>query len=188
MLAISSRLIEPTFGFFLSSSIKLFIGILFENAKLRLINMIVLCLLLFLLYKNFWIYGKTLLYYNNFIAFASGKKNVNEYRGFFDWYVNRDYNIAQYIKANTNDNDTVFIWGDNAQIYVLSERLPVGRYTVSYHVTFYPNAILETKAAIEKNKPAFIIAIRDDFPASLLDKEYSLKEEMGGVKIYERRI
>lgn len=166
----------------------LFLGIMIENARLRFINIVLCAILLLLIAKNFWIYGKTVGYYINFIGFTSGVRTAQEYLNFFDWYVTRDYEIAAYIRQRSKETDTLYIWGDNAQIYALSKRLPVGRYTVAYHVTFYPNALLDTKEAIKREKPPFIVVIRDDFPSMLLDANYSLKREVKGVKIFERGI
>lgn len=165
----------------------LFIGILIEDRRLRLINGALLLILLFIVYKNFWIYEKTLSYYTNFMTYVTGSKNEREYRNFFDWYVNRDYAVAQYIQAFSKQGDTVFLWGNNAQIYALSKRLPPGRYTVAYHVTFYPNALLETKENIESKQPTFIIEVQQKIPHELLSKQYSLQSEVEGAKIYARR-
>lgn len=164
-----------------------FIGLAALDKKRRILHLVLCGIVLTLLYKNFWIYGKTLSYYGNFFAFMSGTKTVLAYNEFFDWFVNRDYELAFYIRQHTRPNDTVFIWGDNAQIYALSKRLPPGRYAVSYHVTFYPHALLETKKAIENEKPIFILAVRDDFPDEFLDNTYVLKTTIEGVKVYARR-
>lgn len=164
----------------------LFAGMIVENQKSRFINIVLFLGILLLLSKSFWIYGKIFRYYPNFMAYASGAKDEKAYRDFFDWFVNRDYEIAYHIRQHSKENDRLFIWGDNAQIYAIADRLPPGRYTVSYHVTFYPNALLETKAAIEQNKPAFIVAIRDDFPMVLLDNSYVFEREIQGAKIFKR--
>ncbi len=166
----------------------LFIAQTFEDKKLRVINIILAIVLLVFFAKNFWVYGKTLSYYTNFTAFFSSQKTAAEYQNFFDWYVVRDYEVAAYIRQQSKSDDKLFIWGDNAQIYALSKRLPAGRYTVAYHVTFYKSALLETRAVIEREKPIFILALRDDLPPVLLDPSYSLKTVLRGVRIYARRI
>ena len=165
----------------------LFVGFIIENKKLRLINTVVLLVLFAIMSTNFWVYGKTIFYYGNFLGKVTGRITTEEYRGSFDWFVNRDYAVASYIIANSDKDDTIFVWGDNPQIYALSGRLPPGRYTVSYHVAFYPNALLETKEAIAQKKPKLILAVREDIPQVLLDLSYELKNEIKGVKIYERR-
>ncbi|MBI2036493.1 glycosyltransferase family 39 protein [Candidatus Microgenomates bacterium] len=166
----------------------LLVALILEDKKLRTINIILVAILLILFGKNFWVYGKTLSYYTNFTAFLSGQKKEAEYQNFFDWYVARDYEVASYIRQNSDKNDTLFIWGDNAQIYALSRRLPAGRYTVAYHVTFYKSALWETKEAIEREKPVFILSLRDDLPPMFIDTSYSLKTVLKGVNIYARRI
>jgi hypothetical protein len=144
--------------------------------------------LFLLIYKNFWVYGKTFSYYGNFTDYAIGKKTEEQYRSFFDWYVNRDYKVASYIKENSNPTDTLFIWGDNAQIYALSKRLPVGRYTVAYHVSFYHDGRAETIADIARKKPAFILQIREDLPKEFIDKNYEYDRTIDGVVLFKRKI
>lgn len=164
----------------------LFVGVFFVDEKRRVWNLALAIILVILVAKNFWVYGKTLSYYANFIQFKMGVKDEYSYREFFDWFVNRDYEVARYIRERSEKDDTIFVWGDNAQIYVLAGRLPVGRYTVAYHVTFYKEAFLETKTAIQNDRPKFIVAARNDFPTELLSDNYMPIKEIRGAKIYIR--
>lgn len=72
-------------------------------------------------------------YYRNFYSHLNSLNSL-EYRNFFGSEVNNTYAISAYIKANTSSSESIFVWGDNPFIYVLSDRLPVGRFTVAYHI------------------------------------------------------
>ncbi|MEK7549067.1 MAG: glycosyltransferase family 39 protein, partial [Patescibacteria group bacterium] len=116
-------------------SFSLLVGLfLFEKkykpqlAVFFIISLIFICL-------GFKFSGKTLSYYQNFASFIIGSKSVREYREFFDRRTPIDYEIATYIKSKTSTEDEIFIWGNNAQIYKMTDKLPPGRYAVTYHIT-----------------------------------------------------
>ena len=81
----------------------------------------------------------------------------------------------------------MFLWGDSAQIYSLSGKLPPGRYIVSYHVTFYPNAIVETKNAIDKVKPKYIVQTKYTPEIKNFLDNYDLKYKIDDTLVYERK-
>lgn len=74
--------------------------------------------------------------------------------------VKRNYEIADYLKQRTLPSDRIFVWGTEPSIYALSDRLPVGRYTVSYHIVDF-NAYEETVVALRTRPPKYIIIIDD---------------------------
>jgi len=109
----------------------------------------IIIFLVFIVNKyNFYFY-KTIAYYQNFYQ----KGNSLNY---FGSQVNSIYAISQYVVANTSVNDKIFIWGDEPNIYALSNRLPVGRYTVAYHIADF-NAYDETIIALKKSPPPIIV-------------------------------
>lgn len=150
---------------------------------------IALCLFIIaIIPKNFWIYTNITPYYQNFFDFIASKKTIEDYRSFFDKNVPRDYEVAQFIRIHTSDEEGVFIWGDSAQIYVLSGKLPPGRLAVSYHATFYPDAFQETIRAIDKNKPKYIVVLSENGQYEQLIKSYSLSFVLSkGAIVYERK-
>jgi len=109
----------------------------------------VIIFLIFVVKKYDFYFYKTIAYYQNFYQ----KGNSVSY---FGSQVNSVYNISKYIVANTSVNDKIFIWGDEPNIYALSNRLPVGRYTVAYHISDF-NAYEETIAALKKSPPPIIV-------------------------------
>lgn len=125
--------------------------------------------------NGFWYYG-TLGYYRNFIQFASGFKSWEDYLAF--WGVKRNYEISEYLKQRSLPSDRIFVWGTEPAIYVLSDRLPVGRYTVSYHIVDF-KAFEETIAALRAMPPKYIVVVED------LDKFSELKSYLKTDFIYE---
>ncbi len=164
----------------------LLIGLFFEEKKLRIINLLFIVLLLIMSFKCFWIYTKVIPYYENFINFATNNKSVADYQRFFDKKTPIDYQIAQYINKNTTEEDNIFIWGNNSQLYKLTGKLPPGRYTVAYHMNNYKNGLKETAEAIEKTKPKYIIMMSymNNYPFPLL--HYKPTVVIDKISIYER--
>jgi|SRR3989344_2102565 len=167
-------------------SFSLLIGLLFWDKKYRLPLAIIFIISFYLILKSFSFYGKTFFYYQNFFSFISGKKTVAQYRGFFDKKTPIDYELAQFIKTKTKKDDNIFIWGNNAQVYTLSDKLPPGRYTVAYHITGYKDGIENTKEAFLKQEPKLVIIMPDQkqIPFSLYN--YGRVIRIENVLIYER--
>jgi len=104
---------------------------------------------------KFWSYP-IVPYYINFVQYISQQKSLEEYRNFFDPRVNQSYKLGEYLKKSTLPQDRVFIWGDEPGVYALGERLPVGRYTVAYHIVDF-NGYEETMKAWEKQPPKVVL-------------------------------
>lgn len=166
----------------------LLFGNIFSYKKTRIFGGIMIGLIIFLAINYFQIYRKTLYYYGNYLGFMLGTTSVTNYESFFDTKTPRDYNVAGFIDAYAKKTDNVFLWSDNAQIYALSHRLPIGKYIVAYHITFYKNADMETEGLIEKIRPRFIIQTTDvPFLKDMLSS-YQLRYQIEGAKVYEREI
>lgn len=134
------------------------VGLTMEgNVRRNALSLLGLSMLLILI--NFGYYGKTLFYYQNFLSFMQGNKNIYNYYKFFDRRTITDYELGTYIRNNTSDNDSVFIWGNNAQVYTLTKKLPPGRYAVAYHITSTKDGIKETQEDLNRVKPKLIIVM-----------------------------
>lgn len=167
-------------------SFALLTGFVFEKNNLWKVTVPILLIILFFVNQNFKFYAKIIPYYGNYFSFITGG-SVTPYRSFFDSNVPRDYDLASFINIKTAKNEGVFLWGDDPQIYALSGKLPPGRYTVSYHITFYKNAIDETRLAILKNPPRYIIQIKNDNVINNFLAGYELRYIIDNVKIYEKQ-
>ena len=135
---------------------------------------------------SFSFYIKTVFYYQNFVSFLTGNKTVYDYQRFFDRNTPNDYELAGYIKLHTKPTDNIFIWGNNAQVYKLTGKLPPGRYTVSYHITNYNDGWDNTMGGLNKTKPKLIIIMPNapSFPFTL--SGYYPKIKINGIEVYEK--
>lgn len=170
----------------LLSSFSLFIGMVLFEKRIKWITAWITTFILIFLFKDFWYYGNNIGYYRNFIDFVTGKETINTYRAFFNQATLRDYDLAEYINSHAKPTDTIFIWGDNGQLYKLTNTLPPGRFIVEYHMVISPQTLQETKFAIQRAKPKFVIIMpqKPILPYSLTS--YRTDIEVHGAVIYER--
>jgi hypothetical protein len=119
------------------------------------LGMVIALLSASVLKYQFYFYPVT-KYYQNFAEYIVGRKSLKDYRNSFDSRVDRNYKVAEYIRLRTTKDEKIFVWGDEPFIYALSKRLPVGKYTVAYHVIDF-NGKKETIERIESEKPTYIV-------------------------------
>lgn len=170
-------------------SLVLLLGLIFSEKKRQLLYIFLSAILFFLVIFYFRLNNRLniLPYYKNFISYLSGRKDTVSYRSFFDKNTPRDYEVASYIKTNLKKkNSPIFVWGNSAQIYPLSQTLPPGRYTVAYHIIGNQKRIDETAKAMHTNPPSFVILLPDysTYPFSL--NGYVYRGTVEDTAIYER--
>jgi hypothetical protein len=167
-------------------SLSLMLGFFFLNNKLSKLSGVLILSSFIAILLSFNFYIKTVFYYQNFISFIMSSTTVNNYQKFFDRNTPKDYAIADYISIHAKTNDNIFIWGNNAQVYTLTNKLPPGRYTVAYHITNYKDGIANTKDGLIKYQPKFIVIMPNasEYPFSL--QNYYLKINLSGINIYEK--
>lgn len=151
--------------------------------------LIFILLVTFLAFR-FWLYPNS-PYYLNFYQFAVGLKTREEYFADFDSRAPIIYQTATYLKNHTLPGERIFIWGNDPFIYALSERLPIGRYTVSYHIVDF-NGYQETLEILQKNPPRYLIISDTEnrpFPdlTNFVQANYFLEEKINGFQIFHRR-
>ncbi|KUK83371.1 MAG: hypothetical protein XD98_0363 [Microgenomates bacterium 39_6] len=127
-------------------------------------------------------------YYQNFVQFALGKKDRQEYFNWFDQDVSENYQAAEFISEALPWGEKIFVWGNQPHIYALSRRLPAGRYTTAYHIRDF-DRFQEVFSAIKKNLPKIVVYDRDyqyPFPDLLtfLNKNYYPIEEFGSLQVW----
>jgi len=164
----------------------LLLGLVLENSKYKIFYCVIFLVTFFLAATNFWYFGKTVFYYQNFISFISNHESVYGYQKFFDNTTPRDYEIADYVNLRTGSKDNIFIWGNNAQVYKLTNKLPPEKYIVAYHILNYEDGISLVGRALLKTTPKFIIVMPNvsSYPFSLT--KYSLQINIDGALIYEK--
>ena len=164
----------------------LMFGLIFLKKKFSKFALILTVLSLILVYSNFTFFNKTVNYYQNFISFITGNKSVSSYQAFFDSNTPRDYEVASFINLYAKEKDNIFVWGNNAQLYYLTEKIPPGKYTVAYHITNYKDGMSNTDKALSLKKPEFIV-IMPNVPVYPFDlSNYFERANLDGVLIYEK--
>lgn len=166
-------------------SFSLMLGLIFWRNSFRKLIAFILIVMFILVVKNFDFYKKTTVYYQNFTAFILGQKSVSSYRAFFDKKTPTDYEIAMFIKSKIGKNDSIFVWGNNAQLYKMVERVPPGKYVVAYHITGYKDGISNVKAAIDNIKPRFIVIMPDQKSVPFSLTHYSERININRAIVYE---
>lgn len=166
-------------------SFSLFLGTIANSKKMKGLLAIIGVVVFAFCLSNFPVYNYTFGYYQNFLAFAWGNKNLVAYRSFFDKVNPRDYDIAAYINTHRKQGQRVFLWGNSGQIYRLTNTLPPGRFIVAYHMTMTAKNYAETQAVLLRTKPDLIVIFpnQDSLPYSLYG--YQERLVINGVFIYE---
>lgn len=169
-------------------SFSLMLGLILFDKKNHKILVIFFIIALLAIAKVFGIpkFNKSINYYQNFISYISGEKTMVRYQEFFDKNTPFDYEIARFIKPKIKKGDTIFVWGNNAQVYQLVGVVAPTKYIVAYHTLNYKDGITNTKTAIEKTKPKFIVVMSNEktIPFPLIS--YSKKININKAAIYER--
>lgn len=166
-------------------SVSLLVGILFEK-KLKMFHALLLIVTIALLVKGFSFYNKTAAYYTNFSQFILGQKSITSYQSFFDKGVPRDYAVADFLNRNLKPNQKVFLWTNSAQLYYLIQRLPLGRYTVAYHMTANATTLNETAQVLRTTAPDFIVVLPNASSFPFASTSYKFRVDINGGLIYEK--
>ena len=169
-------------------SFSLVLGLMLFDKKNQKILTIFFIIALLAITKTFGVpnFNKSISYYHNFVSFVLGKKTMTSYQAFFDKNTPVDYEIARFIKPKLARDDTIFVWGNNAQVYQLIGVVAPTKYVVAYHISNYADGVINTKSAIEKTKPKFIVTMssQKNIPFPLIN--YSKKININKATIYER--
>jgi hypothetical protein len=137
---------------------------------------------------KFWGY-QTWPIYRDFAQFATGKINKQQYFEKFDG-VKRNYAVGKFLKERMERTDQLYLWGSDAAIYNITEKLPAGgKYIVNFHVAdlHKHDYVMEN---LMKNQPKYIVTLPNATPFSQLDllisEEYIEVYEYEGTKVFMR--
>ncbi|HSW98019.1 MAG TPA: glycosyltransferase family 39 protein [Candidatus Saccharimonadales bacterium] len=164
------------------------IGILLQKTKSQFLSIGIFFLMAMYFLTNFSFYNKNIGYYRNFLAFVTNNEDTTTYRAFFDGSTPRDYALADFLKTKLQSNDQVFLWGNNAQLYALVNKLPAGKYIVAYWINSSRQTIMETQMALHKQNPRFIIIMPNAGPIPYSLKGYSQRLIINYAVIYEKSL
>lgn len=166
-------------------------GLFMANKKAEKLVPLILSLTFFLTFQffHFWHYPNQ-PYYLNFYQFVLGQKSRGQYIAHFGQNTQSIYQAAAYIKTHTTSDEKIFVWGTRPSIYALSQRLPIGRYAVTYHILDFDGKE-ETLAALKKNSPPYIVIDTEEnhsFPKffSLVNAFYTQVAAFRQIQIFHR--
>lgn len=166
---------------------------LIKNIRKNLLVFIVFVLVLFVLRNQFERAFRlsTVPYYKNFINYSIGIKSWQEYVNFFDRNTLKTYEIAKYVRQNTDEDDSIFVWDDASNIYVLSGRKPATKFIQAHHLTLVGSENYELVISdLKKNKPKLILVdpnSRFGFRnlKDFVKFNYETFSVLGGLQIYK---
>lgn len=130
-------------------------------------------------------------YYSNFLDYVSERKSWEDYVSYFDRRTLDDYAVANFIAANTYQNDPVFVWGDVASIYTVSERPAATKFIQAHHLTTIDSRNYDLiLQRLLKYQPKYIVVTR---PVQfkflglelLIQRNYQLLKIVGPIYIYQ---
>lgn len=98
-------------------------------------------------------------YYTRFEKLISGQMTREEYNQSFNHLMKDNYQAAKLIRLD--DNPYLLIWGTNPMLYAQTGKVPVGRFTVSFHIRDF-NAYQETLDDFKAKKPKFVVVMKDE--------------------------
>jgi hypothetical protein len=170
-------------------SLSLMVGLILFDKKYQRIILVIFLISLLVIVKGFGTpnLSRTINYYQNFISYMIGGKTMTSYQRFFDRRTPFDYEIARFIRPKLTRSDTVFIWGDNAQIYELLGVVAPTKYVVAYHILNYKDGLTSTQAGLKTAKPKFIVVLPNTSRIPFDLTNYSIKININTyANIYER--
>lgn len=100
-------------------------------------------------------------YYANWFDYVSERKLWTDYANYFDSRTSNNYDLTKFIVYNSQFNEPLFVWGDNAFVFALSNRPPATKFIQAHHLTTIDpanyNALMNQ---LIKVRPKFIIISR----------------------------
>lgn len=131
-----------------------------------------------------------LAYYANFGQWVIGQKSFTDYVANFDRRMPRNYELAYYLKTHTSPEERIYIWGNQPDVYVMADRLPVGKLVTSFHVEDL-QAYQDTMGWLKQDPPAAVVIMADE-PRRFeelkywVDQDYVEAGTIGEAKVYKK--
>lgn len=160
--------------------------VLFERNKKIIAIFLIITLLAIIKVFGIPNFKKNINYYQNFISYLKNDITTTSYQTFFDRNTPVDYEVALFIKPKLGKDDTIFVWGNNAQLYQLTDVVAPTKYVVAYHISSYSDGVINTINAIEASRPKYIVVMHNIGPIPFPLINYSKKININTVEIYER--
>ncbi|HSX19163.1 MAG TPA: glycosyltransferase family 39 protein [Candidatus Saccharimonadales bacterium] len=131
-----------------------------------------------------------LKYYKNFLTYARGLESVSANNDFFDRNVNTIAALSDFLDAEGARGKNVYIWGDVAWLYAISDLKNPSRYVTSFHVFGVPSGKEEVGANLSSNMPVFVIKMPSSVGTfgqleDLLATKYTSMLSVDGAEIFK---
>jgi len=131
----------------------------------------------------------TVKYYKSTISYLTGSISQNTYNESFSGRMKDNYHAAEIILESSDPY--LFIWGTNPELYALTKKVPVGRFTVSFHIKDL-KVYQETVAAVLAQKPHFIVVMKNETEEleglqELLTQEYILNTNFHDFELWKKQ-
>ncbi len=162
--------------------------LIFYFSKYFLPSLLAFFILLYSLFHFKFYFYPVFSYYQNFYSYALHLKSRDDYYRFFGYRVPDFYQIANRVQSLSSPQDTLFVWGDDAYLYPLSQRLPATKYLVAYHIVdFHGHDLIISQ--LKSQTPTIIIYHPQSsrpFPQldSFISHYYHLVDQIGDTSIY----
>src|SRR3989344_181139 len=144
-----------------------------------------------LLFSNFLSGGPVnqIKYWGNFLDFAQGNKSINAYNDYFDSNVNTIMALADFMRVNKANSQSVYIWGDYPWLYAIADLKNPTRYVTSFHVFVVPDGQSKVSKILVENPPVFIIKPKNSIGyfaelEKLLSANYTLEVKIETAEVY----
>jgi hypothetical protein len=130
-------------------------------------------------------------YYQNFFKYITRQQSWENYANWFDSRTVTNYQITKFLDTRYQPQDTLFVWGDNAFIYALSQVPPATKFIQAHHLTtISPNNYDKIIEQLNRKKPKHIVVIRPVRFAftqleELISRNYKLVITFGDNHIYQ---
>lgn len=102
-------------------------------------------------------YYPVFAYYTNFLKFATGQQAQTQFFANFDPRTPKNYQTAKFLNASAYQDDRLFIWGNDPEIYALGRLRPATPYIVAYHIKDLGKQS-EVMDILRNSPPRFIVA------------------------------
>ncbi len=103
----------------------------------------------------------TFSYYDRFFKLLENKISATAYRDSFEPLMADNYAASAIISQSPGAK--LFIWGTDPGIYALAKKIPVGRFTVLFHITDF-HAEHETYLDFIQSKPTYAVIQKGETP------------------------
>jgi len=140
---------------------------------------------------DFWKY-ESRAYYDNFVAYATGRKDLAEYRSYFWAEMNDTYATEEYLSGKGADDEPIFVWSNKSAVMALGHHPAITKYVVAYHVDDFVGYEL-TMDQLEAAPPRYIVHVgRPEyyFPEleDFTNENYAVVWNRGIHTVYEQQL